>query len=190
METETSLVRTASYEGFVKVMNHLLFGHLESPSFIENYAYPLNSDLIRFIPKNSNAQKMNWDFEFYHRTFEGFITDFLIDCANEDNNAGNRPYRNHPAVKHLEKLVNNKIYHSDLIRYEKKDEGQSLSIMFINAEENCAEYLTYHTLHFLEIVKFIRYDQKTINDLEYQKILDHYNTLILKQRIEFTGKKL
>lgn len=190
METGKSTVRTASYEGFVKVMNHLLFGHLESPSFNEKYGYPLNSDLIRFIPKNANAQKMNWDFEFYYSVFDGFITDFLIDCANDDNNENNRPYRDHPAVKNLEALVKNKIYHTDLIRYEKKDDGQSLSILFVNAEEDCVEYLTYHTLHFLEIIKFIQYGQKTIDYDEYQKILSHYYNLVLRQRIEFSSKKL
>ncbi|MGO4708638.1 hypothetical protein AB4Y90_05860 [Chryseobacterium sp. 2TAF14] len=190
METETSTARSASYEGFVKVMNHLLFGHLESPSFNKNHDYPLNSDLVKFIPKNANAQKMNLDWEFYTNTFEGFITDFLIDCTTKDENEGNRPYSNHPAAKNLDAMVNDKIYHNDLIRYEKNDDGQSLSILYVNAEENCVEYLSYHTLHFLEIVKFIRYGQKTINYLEYQKILDHYNTKILKQRVEFINKKL
>lgn len=185
METKTPTVRTASYQGFVKVMNHLLFGKLENPIFNGDDLPPLNPDLIKFIPKNADAQKMNWAFEFYYENFEWFITNFLNDCIREDKNEGKRLYNNHQFAKNLEALVNNTIYHTDLIRYEKIDNGQALSILYVNAEENCVEYLTYHTLHFLEIVKFIKYKQKSITKEEYDKILDHYNTLILKQKIEF-----
>lgn len=189
METENSNVRSASYEGFIKVINHLLFGTLDTPSFKDDEQILLNTELINFIPKKASAEKMNLMFEFYSDIFEDFTDKFLRDCENVDNSKENRSYSNHPAAKNMDLLLRGAVYHTDLIRYEKKDNGQALSILFVNTEDNKVEYLTYHTLHFVEIVKFIKYKQKSISSEDYERILNHYNSIILKQYIGFLIRK-
>lgn len=184
MNTATSPI-SAHFKAFEQVIHHIIFGKINQPKVNDNGEYPIRNGLMDFVPKGLSLLEMKFIYDSYTPIFGSVIDAFLNDVTKPAGTTVGKSYDKHPSEGSFDLFTADALYYSDLIRFKKINEGKSLQIQYMNKAENCIDILSFHVVHFLDLVSFIPQNKKTLSDKEYELILNHYQELLQEQKVTF-----